>query len=251
MKSLLARGRAASTIRTIISAIGTIHKLWHGTDPSKAFLVIRSLKGLEKFAKEKSHLLPINKTLLSKILKKLPNLNFSKYLVKALKAMFALAYEGCFRIGELIVSGEDKHTLTINNVQFLTSKTPHALKLTLDSFKHHAAPASILIQKRKSRESAYKLVRKYLKVRPTGEGHLFLDKDRSPFQRNLVASALRACLEGLVEDPAKYNTHSFRVGRTTDLVEEGTPESVIQQVGRWKSTAYRCYYRSQEFLMPY
>jgi len=40
-----------------------------------------------------------------------------------------------------------------------------------------------------------------------------------------------------------YNTHSFRIGGATSAAEADVSQATIQQLGRWRSQAYRCYIR--------
>ena len=94
------------------------------------------------------------------------------------------------------------------------------------------------------------MVKKYLKVRIGGSESLFVDHNGVPYSRQHIAKFLQICLGSLGKNPAEFNTHSFRIGRTTDLVEGGALESTIQQAGRWKSNAYKSYSRIDHFLMP-
>ena len=250
LKSLVERKRAASTIKTMFAAIGTIHKMLDGNDPTKNFLLVRSLKAISKVARPTKRLLPIRRKLLRRLIGKVDLQPVSSFHKKAIKAIFALAYEGCFRIGEIVEATNAQHTLKASNVSFLTNSRPHLLRICLDSYKHSAAPSALLLKKRKDKFCAYRLVKSYMKVRPDREGCFFSEGDARPFARDFIAKILRSCLADLVVNPAAYNTHSFRVGRTTDLVEEGAHESTIQQVGRWKTTAYRAYIRIKDFQMP-
>ena len=47
-----------------------------------------------------------------------------------------------------------------------------------------------------------------------------------------------------------YNTHSFRVGKASDMAVAGVPEAVIRKAGRWSSDAFKRYIRFTLFKMP-
>ena len=44
-------------------------------------------------------------------------------------------------------------------------------------------------------------------------------------------------------NPLQYDTHSFRIGRATDLSKGGRSLSKIKRAGRWKSNAVYNYLR--------
>ena len=244
------KNRAASSIKTSISAISSIHNLLFGSDPAKSFLIVRSLKGLDKLAKERSTLLPISKLLLASIISHLDLLDIPRFDRFAAKALFTLAYKGCFRIGELVISDSGQHSARIENFSIISTPSGKELKISLPSYKHHAAPALIVIKQSCHETCPILHLEKYLSIRPHRPGLLFINKYGIPYARPQVAELLKKVLRQLVPNPWRYNTHSFRIGRTSDLVSQGVPESILQQVGRWRSLAYRKYFRTQAFLMP-
>jgi integrase len=62
-----------------------------------------------------------------------------------------------------------------------------------------------------------------------------------------TAAALRALVKRSVAlvglPPQGYSSHSLRAGGATDLLDAGVAETTVQQYGRWKSEAFRIYYR--------
>jgi hypothetical protein len=62
-----------------------------------------------------------------------------------------------------------------------------------------------------------------------------------------TAAALRALVKRSVAliglPPHGYSSHSLRAGGATDLLDAGVAETTVQQHGRWKSDAFRIYYR--------
>ena len=83
----------------------------------------------------------------------------------------------------------------------------------------------------------------YLLVRGSNPGPLFLWESRVPLSKPSFVKHVRSALEqaGL---PAKdYSGHSFRIGATTTAVVAGLEDSAIQTLGRWESSAFKCYIR--------
>ena len=79
---------------------------------------------------------------------------------------------------------------------------------------------------------------------------MFIKANREPIKREDVAKVLKDTLALLVPDISRYNTHSFRIGRTTDLVSLGTPDSVIRETGRWRSDAFKTYIKPSAIVVP-
>ena len=85
----------------------------------------------------------------------------------------------------------------------------------------------------------------YLASRPSAPGPLFVLEDRRPLSRTYLVQAVRsamASLEGV--DLSRYCGHSFRIGAATAAARAGAPDSMIQTLGRWKSSAFLSYIRS-------
>ena len=240
-------GKKHSTISSYLSAIGTFHKLLYDTDPTKSFLVVRSLLGLKKSSPPNLGLLPIRFNLLIKVIQALQRSKLDNFLQLMTKAIFLLAYHGCFRIGELVWSQSAQHTLSLSQVTF--NHSPKSVILTLPSFKHSVDPVEIIIPS-SSPHCPVGALEDYLDVRPRGKGPLFLKPNGDPVKREDVVKTLKDTLTLLVPDTSRYITHSFRIGRTTDLVSLGTPDSVIRETGRWRSDAFKSYIKSSAIVVP-
>ena len=61
------------------------------------------------------------------------------------------------------------------------------------------------------------------------------------YVRKTLAKVLK--LVGL--NPTEYNTHSFRVGRATDMFKQGYREAQVCMAGRWNSKADKKYIKPQ------
>ncbi len=163
--------------------------------------------------------------------------------------MMSLMYHGCLRIGEAAVSKVDTHTLRLDNISFQCSAAglPKSVLVVFRSYKHSKGEeAEISIKAVPGKQYCpVSTLWKYLSVRPCStHTYLFLKQDGAPVTRDDYSSLLKVALIGTQYRDLYINTHSFRVGRTTDLVTTGNhSEEYIRKLGRWSSDAFRKYIR--------
>ena len=72
---------------------------------------------------------------------------------------------------------------------------------------------------------------------------LFIFQDGTNLQNFHLRNLLRSILTELHLDADLYDTHSFRIGRATDLFKYNTNIDKIKELGRWKSNAVYKYLR--------
>ena len=81
---------------------------------------------------------------------------------------------------------------------------------------------------------------------------LFIDSNGAFLNRNNIEKAIRKFLPA--SPGKKHTSHSFRIGAGTLAASQGASTADIQQTGRWKSSAFTSYVRSQvpiRGLKPY
>ena len=81
----------------------------------------------------------------------------------------------------------------------------------------------------------------YLSIRGSCSGPLFRFGDGSLLTRGRFVSELKKALAKAGINASQFNGHSFRIGAATTAAEKGIEDSIIQTLGRWKSTAYLLY----------
>lgn len=81
----------------------------------------------------------------------------------------------------------------------------------------------------------------YMAVRPPVAGPLFLFQDGSTLSKPRLVQALRQALHTVGIDDSRFSGHSFRIGAATTAAQVGLSDSLIQTLGRWKSSAFRVY----------
>lgn len=73
--------------------------------------------------------------------------------------------------------------------------------------------------------------------------------DGSPVSRQFFTAQLRLVLAFCGLDTIKYQSHSFRIGAATFAAASGSSDIQIQNMGRWKSSAFKKYIRIPTMTM--
>ena len=255
-------GTQSSTIRSYISAIKAV-LLDDGYECNHKKGVLASLvKTCQLHNDVVKTRLPIQKGLLELLLFEIERMFKAKdqyYLEILYKCWFSLAYYGLFRVGEL---AQSEHVLKAGNVHggeekekilliLYTSKThgrgrrPQEIRISADPQQHsHHFKHS---KKFARRFSPFEITKEYSRLRGgyvSLEEQYFIFSDRSPVQPKHIRRVLRLLLRGLRLDPKLYDTHSFRIGRATDLDKFGYDIDKIKALGRWRSNAVYNYIRN-------
>ena len=198
------------------------------------------------------HRFPIQSRLLDVILHELERAYTKQpYLEVMYKTIFMLLYYGLMRIGELALG---PHTLRASDVY--NNNVKRKLLLLLHSSKTHGrdtAPQRIKIAATRSSGSysnaycPFDITHKYMAFRGGGyvtdNDKFIVLPDGQPISPQQVRKVLRQTLKAVGLDNTLYDTHSFRIGRATDLSKKGVTLEKIKRIGRWKSNAVYRYLR--------
>ena len=246
------RKLAIRTIRTYTSAISYVHKLNNQIDPTNSFLVSKAILGLQNQNQQSQRppLQPITRPILYKLIDCIPACAQSLYYVKMWTALFQLCFHACLRVGEAVQSSSTQHTLQLH--QLLVS--PTQVTIAFSSYKHsNQATPSIVIQSHPQGPASrcpVLALTQYLDLRSKESGPLFVDPLGVPLHRSAFCSFLKQVLTAAGLDHNVYNTHSFRIGRATQLAQDNHSSETIRSAGRWKSSAYIGYIRSSNINLP-
>ena len=194
--------------------------------------------------------LPIRKKLLNLINKELETgeqVNGWSNMVKLIyRTAFLLMYYGLMRIGEITKS---QHVVKAKDVFLADNKKKLSLMLyTSKTHDRSNRPQEVKIfsDGKTDKYNPVQEISKYLRIRPPyrSENEQFLVfGDNSPVLDSHVRSTLKIILKNLKLNPDLYNTHSFRIGRATDLQKTKISIDNIKKKGRWKSNAVYDYLR--------
>ena len=245
---LIQEGKQSSTIRSYVSAIKAVLKQ-DGYDWSDNLVLLNSLTRACKLENDTVKCrLPIGRSLLEMILFEVERF-FNKagqtFLESLYKSIFALAYYGLMRIGELTFSD---HVLKAKDIHIGQNKDK--LLIVLYSSKTHGKanlPQKIKIEAETTNNPKnrffcpFSLVRQYARLRgeyQVDDEQFFTFSDGSPVRPEHVRESLRFFLSQLNLDSSLYDCHSFRSGRSVDLVKKMKISiEELKSVGRWKSNA--------------
>jgi site-specific recombinase XerD len=185
------------------------------------------------------------KNILSSIILQLPNVCYNLYETDLFKAIFTLAYFGLFRVSELVATMKfSSNQLQFNDVHF--SPDQKSVSLVLRKFKTNQRGVPTVIKIAEQGDTSLcpiKLLLGYLAKRPTVTGPLFCHADSTPVSRNQFAAVLFKAIKACSFHSLHFQTHSFRIGRASDLAAAGVSVENIMQMGRWSSDAYKYYIR--------
>lgn len=164
-------------------------------------------------------------------------------------AAFCLGFFGFMRAGEFTCPSHQAFTqemLTVDSIAVDSHENPKHLSVFLKhsktdqfgvgTFLHLGATGSSLCP--------VAALLSYLAQRPRGPGFLFLFEDGSTLSKQRLTDALHAALQEAGIDDSRFTGHSFRIGAATTAAQVGLEDSLIQTLGRWKSSAFRRYIRT-------
>ena len=236
------------TLQAYASAIAFAHKIRGLTDPTSTFLFRKFMTGLRRSSNFSNPLQPVTKTMLEELISLVPKLQIDNFSKSLLRAVLSLLYHACLRISEVTVSPTTDHAIKETDLTFLVKPpriTPHALSVTLQTFKHSRSSQTIQVsESSNSSICPVTLLAQYYKVRGQNM-RVFCLRSGEPLTRQKVTTWLKKLVALSSFRHLRINTHSFRIGRTTDLVLHGkVSDAYIQHVGRWSSAAYKKYIKS-------
>ena len=246
--------KRSQTVCSYISAIKNILRD-DGIVVNEDKFLITSLTRACKLKNDKVILrLPIQKGLLHLIVDKMMqffnDIN-QPYLSLLYRTLFSTYYFGMFRVGELTAS---PHVIKVGDVQLAENKDK--ILFILCTSKTHGRgtePQKVKISSQPQVTNTYscfghicpfQLLREYIAARPTytvRKEPFFVFRDCSTVKPSNTCATLKQMLNAIDLDPALYNMHSFRSGRTVDLHKLRVKLDFIKIFGRWKSNAIYSY----------
>ena len=244
-------GLSPSTIQSLVTGIGFFHKINNLPNPSDSYLVKRALVGAKKKAPPPTQAHPIQKDLLHTMCKLVLDLITPRYDATLIRTMLLFGYHGCLRFGEMGNSNGVKHALNIDNVKLGHDGKIGWVTFVLETYKGSKDPVSFkIVQEPESVHCPVTALVEYLGLRGGRSGTLFIRENGKPVSRDFFAQKVKFLVGKAGLDPSRYNTHSLRAGRATDLAISGTPDAIIKQTGRWLSNAFEKYVRFNSFVLP-
>ncbi len=230
------QGLAGSTITTRMSAISFAFKLFRVTDPVDDYVNSRLLKSVRKLRPQKDTRLPLSPSILHNILSQVPQLGFSYYNQILFKSMLSFAFAAFLRPGEM--TGTTNNLLR-QDVQIVGS----TVVVQFSHYKHsNGVPFTLYVESTDSQFCPVLLLIEYVRFRGPYGGPLFCSLGGAPITYSHFKSMFQVALVR-VGVRGQMSPHSIRIGAATNAAASGVSDTIIQQLGRWRSSAYRNYVR--------
>lgn len=233
-----------SSIRSVLSAIAFHHKLHNLTDPTKSFITQKLLHSYSKTDLPPPIREPITEDILLQLTHALKSSTFQSYDKRLYSSLFSVMYHAALRVSEVCPMPSSKHTLTRQQLTLVNYHNSQCLKISFTSYKHSStAPQPILLHPTHTSTCPVHTYSKYITRRPQAKSHYpaFCHYDGQPITRTHLLHTLHTLIKSTGLNHRSYNTHSFRIGRATDLALQGHSHSQIALLGRWKSQAFLKY----------
>jgi len=232
-------GLKSSTIRSNLSAISFKHKAnGYSLDVTHP-VIVQLLKGYKKNEITTLIRRPISQEILDSICRSTYLNTLNPPSGSMYRALFSLMYHASLRVSEVARVPNSFHTLKYNEVQLSRNK----VVIRLSSYKHSKGKGEltpISLERKQYASCPVKLMQAYLQDRNGSQGQFFL-LEGLPVTASSVSRELKTVLQHLGYNSTLYNTHSFRIGKTTDMAMSGSSEEQICMAGRWHSDAFRKY----------
>ncbi len=221
---LAAEGVRYSTIKSLLSAISYLHEFYECRNPTTTFMTGKLLLGIKRsqVGQPTKQCRPITVGLLDKLLRALPHVCDPRDIA-LYSSIFVVAYYGCMRLGELVLSTEVAHVALLEH---LTLDWQDGLQPTfllyLPSFKHsNGRRPTLRLHQHDKPACPVTWLATYLQQHGYGGHHLFLHLDGSPVTRRNVVDVLHRALTFLGMNAGEYGGHSSTRRPTPDFGQMG------------------------------
>lgn len=231
------------TITSYISGLSFYHKINGWYNISDLFIIRKLLEGCRRMRPSVDCRAPISIKMLQNLCTLLSSVTFNEYEATLFKALFTTAYFGMFRVGELTVTGS-KGCVDVDNVSIRRDGKLVSICLKYTKTNQYGNPIIVRIPCEENDIICPVCnMKNFLAVRPKVQGPLFVHSNMKGVTRYQFAAVLKKCVEKSQFNSHAIKTHSFRIGRATQLAIMGVSDENIMKLGRWTSNAFGSYIR--------
>ena len=242
------------TIKSYLSGIRFYQIFQSHPDPfikdmPKLHYVLRGIKSEQVKKDSPQHQrLPVTPTILHKIhqvLLRKPN-DFNNIM---LWSAFLLCFFGFLRSGEITIPDASAYDpsvhLNFNDIAADNPNSPKILRIRIKASKNDPfrQGVNIHIGRADNPLCPVSALLNYFIVRDTAPSLLFHFNDNTPLTKSRFTAKFRELLSLASIDCKLYAGHSFRIGAASTEAAKRIEDSLIQTLGRWKSSAYLTYVR--------
>ena len=164
-------------------------------------------------------------------------------------AAFCLGFFGFLRAGEFTCPSpaafSPSSMLEVGDVSIDSHASPSRMQVTLKCSKTDPFGAGFVLHFCRTGDVLCPMAAMlgYLAQHPSGPRFLFLFQDGTPLSRPRLCLELRQALNLAGVATTGFSGHSFRIGAATTAARMGLADSLIQTLGRWKSSTFLDYIR--------
>ena len=238
-------GYSPATVSSYISGLSFYHKIRNLPDPTSAFIIKKLLEGFRRSDRRHDVRAPITMVILKQICSVLPTFCYSEYECSLFKAAYLLAYHALLPVSEIVFSNhiQANRPLLASDLQLVNEASAIQVTIRISKTNQSGVPTILLIPRSHDTASCcVQAMQHYLRFRPPGPQYLFCHQNGTPLTRYQFSSVLAKAVRqaGLL---LNYSSHSFRIGRATDLAAMGVTTEKNMELGRWRSKAVTRYIR--------
>ena len=193
---------------------------------------------------------PITADILARLFEGIENSSRSEWDKSMFQATMSLAFHGFLRSNEFVSPTQTTWNPEINLSPKDIKVSDNQLLVNIKSSKTDPfrKGQQIALGASHTKVCPIKSMRRYWQNRRKISHNLplFILDNGGYLTREKLAFTLKELLQDLGMEPSHFSTHSFRIGATTTAARMGIQDSLIQQLGRWSSDAYRRYIHPSE-----
>ena len=164
-------------------------------------------------------------------------------------AAICVGFFGFLRSGEFTATPtcNSNHVISAADISVDSHSNPQVVTITLCHSKTNQAGKGSIIYLGRTGDKVCPVTAllAYLAVRPPSKGPLFIFNDGTPLSQQQLITYLRNALFQAGFSTRGYSGHSLRIGAATTAARMGLSDSLIQTLGRWKSSAFTSYIRKE------
>ena len=215
--------------------------------PTESFTSSKLLMAYKKSDPPKRVRNPISAKILRKLVVFIPGISSGTTEAKMLRALVTLMYAALLRISEVTYNAKSKHNLTLNQVQIIRTKEHHYVQINMETCKFsrgRLAPMRVNPNFKHPEICPVRAFISYARVRSKSQ-YAFCTDTATQLTPKYVRQKLVTLLQIAGQDATAFNTHSFRIGRATDMYRQGYSDLQISKAGRWNTKAFLKYIKPQ------
>lgn len=241
------KGFSPATIKTYISGLSFYHKLNNWYNPADLFVVKKLLEGCCRSRMRVDNRAPITPLILRSICASLSSVCYNDYEATMFKAAYLLTYYGLLRVSEVVHSTWQHYgrALQVQDVTF--DKSGNSVFITIRRSKtYQVGPSTYFRIPCESDATVCPVcaLKCYVASRSGAPGYFFKHQNNRPLTRAQFSAVLAKCISASPFRGQHILSHSFRIGRASELASNGVSDEAIMKLGRWRSSSFRTYIRN-------